>query len=138
MIVRTQPVLKATRYRIHKQDFSLYQIELPVATGFRVVDDRGNPTSLPPNFNGIIGVHEQTYVGAARGVTGKHSLNADNTKCIFVKSLKVMPDGHIFANAWVLTNQEEVDALYRQRRLETHPKKKKGLGHDESSPQSNG
>ena len=125
MLTSPKCVIKAYRHRIYKPNFALYQIELPVASGFRVVDERGNPASLPHDFKGIIGVIEQTYVGAARGATGKHSLDAANTETLVIKSLKVQPDNHVFANAWELTNQEEVDALYRQRRFETLPKKER-------------
>lgn len=108
--------MKAKRKKPFTANFALYELTETPTNKMRVMNSRGQDTALPDTFNGVIAVRELGYTGMAKGKTGAHALNADNTVEIEVSSLIVGDDGRVSAKFWKLINQDELDRLYRQRK----------------------
>lgn len=111
--------MKAKRFRtFNNSNFALYKLEeYPRCwVNIRIMDQRGMDTEVPNGFNCIIAVREMGYTGMAKGKTGAHALNADNTAEIEVSCLIVGEDGKVSAKYWKLIDQDELDRLYRQRK----------------------
>lgn len=104
--------VKATRIKTFNNRFGLYRLE--TIEGLNVVDEHGKPTTIP-NGRNVIGVDHLHFTGWAKGKTGAHRLDADNTNEIIVGTVRVMSDGKLIANDWYLINQDEIDKLYSQR-----------------------
>ena len=100
----------ATRIKAYSNNFALYRVDN--MEGLNIIDTNGKPTTTDRN---IIGVSHLNFTGWAKGKTGKHALNADNTEKIVVGTIRVLSDGKLIANDWHLVNQDEVNKLYSQR-----------------------
>lgn len=104
--------VKATRIKAFNNRFGLYR--LSDTEGLNIVDEYGKPATIP-NGKDVIGVDHIHFAGWAKGKTGAHRLDADNTNEIIVGTIRVLHDGKLIANDWRLINQDEVNKLYSQR-----------------------
>jgi len=101
------------RVKSYGSNFGLYKVILIHAED-RVMDGRGKTLPDEIRTGMIVGVREIDFCGAAKGKTGRHSLDAKNTVQIYAEDLKKV-DGKFNAHKWAMLNQDELDQLYRQR-----------------------
>lgn len=101
------------RIKEYGPNFGLYKVTIVHAED-RVMDERGR--TLPDEIYAgmVVGVKEISFCGGARGKTGRHALNAENTQQVYAEDLKKV-DGKYNVHKWALMNQQELDELYRQR-----------------------
>lgn len=103
----------AKRIREYNAQFGLYKVE--GAVDCPVTDDNGRQCTIPARWNGVLAVREIHFAGLAKGKTGSHRLNEQNTETIEITSLRVHSDGKCEAQKWCLENQMEIDRIYSQR-----------------------
>lgn len=92
-------------------NFAIYRVFTPVDCNVIGVFNH----KLPGFSGSTIAAREITFCGNAKGKTGKHRLDADNTEVIEILGIRVFPDGKAEAVGWVLPDQDAIDTLYRQR-----------------------
>jgi len=101
------------RIRDYGPNFGLYKVII-VHDFDRVMDNSGRTIPEKVREGQVVGVSEINFAGAARGRSGRHAINEDNTEIIYAEDLKKV-DGKYNAHKWALLNQQEVDLLYQQR-----------------------
>lgn len=101
------------RYKAYSPNFGLYKV-ITVHKEDRIMDSSGRTLPEEIRKGVIVRVTELSFCGSAKSKTGKHDLRADNTEVIYAEDLKKV-DGKYNVHKWALLNQEEIDALYRQR-----------------------
>lgn len=101
----------AKRIKSYGPNMGLYRCDEDVDCP--VIDEFGRPIST--GFRGNFAVREINFAGFAKGKTGSHRLDADNTERIMVLGLRVRRDGRAEAYRWILTDQRDIDRLYSQR-----------------------
>lgn len=109
--------IQAKKIRDYGPNFALFKINTLEASEVNTLEEGSSRrVSLPSNFNGVIAVREINFTGWAKGSTGKHRLNADNTNTIILDLLRVDQNNKVSAGRWYLLNQEEINETYRKER----------------------
>lgn len=101
------------RVKEYGPNFGLYKVVL-VHQGDRIMDNGGRTLDEEIRPGMTVGVQEIRFCGSAKGKTGRHQLNAQNTLTIYAEDLRKV-DGKYNVHKWTLMNQQELDRLYYQR-----------------------
>ena len=100
------------KVRSFNPNFGLYKV-VEVHAGDRIMDDHGRTLPEEIRIGMVVGVQEIDFVGTAKGKTGRHKINEQNTDIIVGADLKKI-NGKYNVHKWQLVNQEELDEEYRK------------------------
>lgn len=104
---------KAKRIKAYSHKFALYRVD--DMNGLNFVDSNGKQLKDYTPDRNVIGVDDFHFTGWAKGKTGHHRLNEENTEEIIVGTIRVLNDSKMIANDWQLVNQDEINELYSAR-----------------------